>query len=297
MKLFISWYPDPPDPSYWRWFKIDGLLVSLYNFRRRLLRKASTIGLHRFTTFPGEIILDAGSLAFGRSPPRFTQTEVLSLQQWLESNIVTQIDRPFVGLQDASEKHKQSLLTASMVNAEIARRWEKTHQTKIMYVIQGWNLESYATSAECLSNLGGSRFGIGSLKSTGLDRSLEILRLVRSSIGSSASLHLFGVCDPRKLRQFAPYVDSVDSSLPIKASFNKEIFDPLSMDRMTIRSVRSIHACPCPVCAKVGNKVYIQGLSGNARIVNSLRAIHNAYLLTQLAHTLKRSDHTASPHK
>jgi queuine/archaeosine tRNA-ribosyltransferase len=81
MRLYISWYPDPPDPSYWKWFRIDGLLVSLYNFRRSLLRKVSTIGLHKFTTFRGEILLDSGSLAFSRKIPKFTQTEVLSLHQ------------------------------------------------------------------------------------------------------------------------------------------------------------------------------------------------------------------------
>jgi tRNA-guanine family transglycosylase len=177
-----------------------------------------------------------------------------------------------------------------MNNAAVAREWERKHRSGVMYVIQGWDLKSYLQPADYLSELGGSRFGLGSLKASGPSRTLEILRVVRTSIGESPSLHLFGVCDPPKLRQYAPYVDSIDLSLPIKASVNKVIFDPKSMVRLSIRSVHSVHPCPCPICAKSGSKVYMQGLKGDARTINVLRAVHNAYLLTQLAHTLNCSN-------
>ena len=213
---------------------------------------------------------------------------MLSFHQWLGSDVVTQIDRPFVGLEGVSEERRLALLKASMNNAAVAREWEREHQSDVMYVIQGWNLKSYTQSAEYLANLGGSRFGLGSLKASGPRRTLEILRAVRSKIGEDSNLHLFGVCDPPKLRLYAPYVDSVDSSLPIKASVNKVAFDPETMRRLTIRTVRSVHACPCPICTASASKVYMQGLKGNIRSTNVLRAVHNAYLLTQFVHGLSR---------
>ena len=101
MKIFLSWSPVPPDPPFWKWLKLDGIVVSIGLLKQEnLLERATLRGLHEFLEFDGLIFLDSGSyedfIADKKLRPK-TPEELLALAEWLDVDFVAHSDIPFVG--------------------------------------------------------------------------------------------------------------------------------------------------------------------------------------------------------
>lgn len=294
MKYFISWYPNPPDPRYWDWFKIDGLMVSLANFRGPILSKAIILGIHRFTGYDGSIFLDSGAFQFSAKGNNKSQLEILQIQSWLNPDIVSHLDRPFINFRGLPEETRWRILKETIENAKIARKWErKNKKPLIVYVIQGWDIQSLGFCAEKMSSLNASYYGIGSLyKETGREIA-ERVKLVRKIIGLETNLHLFGVTlirqESSRLKDIFHLVDSFDSSSPMRAGIAKEYLDPKRNMRRSIDFQNSLpNYCDCPICRKFPNQINLGGIRGAKRRYNRLRAIHNAFLLTKRIRTLRK---------
>ena len=292
MEYFISWYPYPPDPRYWDWFKIDGLMISFASLKGRTLRKALTLGLHQFTGFKGRIFLDSGAFQFSIKGTRKSQIEILELQRWLDPDLVSHLDKPYVNLEKIPEETRWSMLKDTVENAKVARNWEKRNDIQVVYVIQGWDNQSLRLCAEKMSMLGADYYGLGSLYRQPVSKIVERVKLVREIIGENPRLHLFGVSPSRanQLEEFKKIfhsIDSFDSSAPIRAGTVKEFFDPKDRERKHINYMRETsEACDCPLCKKFPHMINLIGLKGRQRRYNRLRAIHNAYWLTKTAHSV-----------
>ena len=282
MKFYISWYPTPPDPKYWEWFKVDGLMLSLAHFKARLLTEALKKDLHNFVGFKGEIFLDSGAFDYGLDVPPRTQLETLELQRWLGADIVSHLDKPFINLAHISDDERMNALKSTIENAKIARKWQKKTGLQVVYVIQGWGLKSTDYCAKKMAKLKADYYGIGSLYKTSPKETIERVKIVRMRIGIDPKLHLFGVSRFDVLKPLSGYVDSFDSSSPVRAAVAKEVVNPSNKKRAYISGAIPVNCC-CPVCKQRPLALLMIGMPQSKRYHNELRALHNAYWLTQFA--------------
>lgn len=285
MKIFISWSPVPPDPPYWKWLKLDGIVVSIALLKQEnLLERATICGLHKLLEFDGTIFLDSGSyedfIADKKLRPN-TPEELLSLAGWLGVDLVAHSDIPFVGKNKAlPEEEKWRLLEQNILNAKIAYNWSKSrnYRPQIVYVIQGWNRESLLYCSEALAKLNANYYALGSLLGLQPDEIISRVRLVRNVIGEKPKLHLFAVSNPLVVNRVKTLIDSIDSSTASISGAMKEVMTP-SGNRKNINKMFERMNCDCPVCRKYGGAIILHGKKGMQNFYNQLRKIHNAYQL------------------
>jgi len=294
MKMYLSWSPVPPDPPFWKWMELDGIVVSIALIKQeRLLERATLVGLHELLDFGGRIFLDSGSYEDFKAEKKLrpkSPVELLVLAKWLGANLVTHLDVPFVGKNaQLPEEQKWALLRQNILNARISYEWssENGNEPEIIYVIQAWNQESLSYCCEKLAKLNACYYGIGSL--VGL-QPVEIesrVRLVRKILGNEPKLHLFGVSGLAVIRKVKSLVDSLDSSTASIAGAMKEIIKP-SGGRSHINHARWTLGCSCPVCRKHKGAILLLGKRGTQDYYNQLRKIHNAYqLLSNISEVIK----------
>jgi tRNA-guanine family transglycosylase len=287
MRIFLSWSPVPPDPPYWKWMSTDGIVVSIALLKQEgLLERATLIGIHQLLGFDGRIFLDSGSyedtIANKNLRPN-TPEELLALANWLGADLVAHWDTPFVSVyRMLSEEEKWRLLRQNILNANISRCWSERSEsnTKIVYVIQGWNEESLAYCSEALAELDVDYYAIGSLLALQPQEIVSRVQLVRRIIGKKPKLHLFAVSNPAVLQKVRTLVDSVDSSSASIAGAMKEIMRP-DGGRKNINQDGWVMKCDCPVCLKYKGAIFLQGREGIQDYHNQLRKIHNAYQLLE----------------
>jgi tRNA-guanine family transglycosylase len=285
MKIFLSWSPVPPDPPFWKWIQVDGIVVSIALLKQEnLLEKATLVGLHEFLKFNGCIFLDSGSyedfIADKKLRPN-TPEELVALAKWLRVDLVAHSDIPFIGqCKTLPEEMKWSLLEQNIFNAKLAHAYSRgsKSRTRIVYVVQGWDRESLAYCCEALAHLDADYYALGSLLGLQPKEIIHRVRLVRSIIKEEAKLHLFAVSNALVIKKVKSLVDSVDSSSASIAGAMKEIIRP-SGGRVNINYAKWMMKCDCPVCRKYRGAIYLQGREGTQNYYNQLRKIHNAYQL------------------
>ena len=283
MKFYISWSPTLSDPPYWRWISLDGIIISLGALKKKgLLKHALIRGLHEFLDFYGSIFLDSGSygdsITGSENKPK-TVEELLVLAEWLGVDMVAHLDTPFVGINaKISEERKWQLLDINILNAKITHEWEKRTKTslQIVYVIQGWNIESIAFCAEEIAKLNARYYGLGSLARVPSTEIEKRVHLIRKIIGEKPKLHLFAVSSLNTLKKIKNLVDSVDSSTASIMGAMKEVIDPVGR-RMHINKFKYMPECDCPVCKQRKGVIFLMGKRGSHIHYNKLRKIHNAY--------------------
>ena len=290
MKYFINWYPDPPDPRYWDWFQVDGIMVSLAHLKGATLRKAVNLGIHRFTGFKGPIFIDSGAFQYCQKHNKRTQMEILELQNWLQPDFIAHLDRPYFNLENITVEQRWRMLKETIDNAKIAKNWEKSHDdVEIVYVIQGWDKESLLICSKKIAALNCDYYGIGSLCRQSIEEILKRVRIARQFIGKNPKLHLFGV-NPIKFienmisNKLPLIIDSVDCSSPVRAGIVKELIDPFDFKRKHVDDF--LDTCSCPICQKFPFRKNLIGIKGYQRKYNLLRALHNAFWLTKFTHFL-----------
>jgi tRNA-guanine family transglycosylase len=298
MKVYLSWSPVPPDPPFWKWIELDGIVVSVALLKqKRLLERATMVGLHELLEFRGQIFLDSGSyedfIADKRLRPK-SPIELLVLAKWLGAELVAHLDIPFVGKNaKLPEEEKWALLNQNILNAKVSYEWSKRSKsrTKVVYVIQGWNQESLAYCCEKLAKLNAGYYAIGSLLGLQPNEIESRVQLVRKIIGNDPKLHLFAVSSLTVMRKVKSLVDSIDSSTASIAGAMKEIIKP-SGGRSHINHGGWSLKCSCPICHEHKGAILLLGKSGAQNYYNQLRKIHNAYqLLFNLREALNNKSH------
>jgi tRNA-guanine family transglycosylase len=295
VKIFLSWSPVPPDPYFWQWIQVDGIVVSIALLKQEnLVEKATMTGLHDFLKFNGCIFLDSGSyedfIADKRLRPK-TPEELLALAKWLGVDLVAHSDIPFVGYgKTLPEEAKWDLLEQNILNAKVAFACSRAERdrTRVVYVIQGWNKESLVYCSEALAKLDADYYAIGSLLGLQPQEIISRVRTVREIIGEKAKLHLFAVSNPLVVKEVTKLVDSVDSSSASIAGAMKEVMKP-SGGRFNVNRVDQTLTCECPVCSKFKGALFLHGKEGMQNYYNQLRKIHNAYQLTKILKTFSRT--------
>jgi tRNA-guanine family transglycosylase len=287
MKIFLSWSPVPPDPPFWKWIELDGIVVSIALLKQeRILEQATLMGLHEFLNFDGPIFLDSGSyedsITNKQLRPKSAE-ELLTIAEWLGVDFVSHLDTPFVGKNaNLSDDEKWSLLYQNIVNAKVCQEIVRRRKTRlnVVYVIQGWNRESLTYCAQELAKLKEHYYALGSL--IGLKpQEIEFrVRLVRDVLGREPKLHLFAVSGIEVVKRVKFLVDSLDSSTASIAGAMKEVICSTGK-RRHMDNIKQPLECKCPVCQSHRGKVLLMGKEGSWNYYNKLRKIHNAYNLIQ----------------
>lgn len=289
MKFYVAWHPASHgrvDPPYWNWFSPDGILIALSNLVGSPLKKAMATGLHAYSGYTGEIFLDGGAFGYTDHLSPYSQLQMLSMQTWLKGDKFSHLDRRFTRNTFASDSERWSALKSTIENAKVAAQWQRTHRNigKLVYVVQGWDLHSVSLCAKKISKLNARDYALGSLIGLPPGEIARRVQEVRRIIGSSPHLHLFGISNVGVLRGLVGFVDSFDSSAPIKAAFFKEVITGPGA-RTHVDSLFS-NDCDCPVCRSNPRLIALKGTPGLVRRLNHLRAVHNAFVMTQYAHEL-----------
>lgn len=220
MKLFVTWSPHDVSPLLSEY--VDGYSVSLALFSRRKLEMAAALGLKKLLGTSKELLLDSLSMTIASASikpydPR-SQFHMLNMQLWLRPDYIVHKDYPLLN-RALSEKEKLKLLARTIRNAEVMFRLEERYGLRnVIYVIQGWDLESMAYCAKCYVELGVEMYGLGSSISLGHREFARRLRRVREIVGRHAHIHVFGALKPYHLEIVKQYANSIDTSTPIKAA-------------------------------------------------------------------------------
>jgi tRNA-guanine family transglycosylase len=285
MKIFLSWSPVPPDPPFWKWITLDGIVVSIALLKqKRLLERATLVGLHRLLGFKGRIFLDSGSYEDSITDKQLrpkSPEELLTYAKWMGVDLVSHLDTPFVGRNaKLSEKEKWHILEKNILNAQICHEASRRSASvaRVVYVIQGWNEQSLTYCCEELAKLNERYYALGSL--FGLQpQEIEFrVRLVREILGKKPKLHLFAVSNLIAVRRVKGLIDSIDSSTASVAGAMKEIIRPHGR-RSHINRADEVPDCNCPICSTHKGAIFLLGREGKQNYYNQLRKIHNAYQL------------------
>lgn len=286
MKYYIAWKPTSgADVRYWEWFRPDGVLVSLAKLQQSgKLKDVMTKGIHKYLNFDGEVFLDGGAYGYPSYSPPYTQTEILNLQTWLRADLISHLDRPYVNLDNIPETEKWDLLRTTIENARAASRWQRSTASKykIVYTVQGWNLQSVRECAEKLAELESDHYAIGSLIGVNTEEAVKRISEIRQILGKQVKIHLFGVSSRDTLERARYLVDSFDSATPAKAAVFKEIINPY-LRRLHVDETKAA-SCNCPVCRDNPTLILAKGLPTQMTRFNFYRAIHNAYIITEYSH-------------
>jgi len=243
MKVFVTW--SPPDISPLLEEYVDGFSVSLACLSRRKLERGTVVGIRKLLGISKEVILDSLGATIAKArvssyDPR-GQRHILNLQLWLRPDYIVHKDYPLLN-RNLSMKEKKKLLEKTIRNAEIVVRLRDKFDLKnVIYVIQGWDLESMIYCTERYVNLGVDMYGLGSSINVSPGELVRRLRAVRGVIGKKAYLHVFGALKPSHFHAIKEHVDSVDTSTPIKSAAMGYV---LFLDRERVRRTRFYKISP-----------------------------------------------------
>jgi len=139
------------------------------------------------------------------------------------SDMLVSKDYPLVGIKDKYLRYK--LLMKNIRLAELSIKLADKLGKNIMLIVQGWDLNSYLYCAMTYMNLGVKYIGIGSLVPHKSDPkfTIKIVKEIRSAIGNNVWIHLFGIAGWTIINKMKSYINSVDTSTPMRAASNREI--------------------------------------------------------------------------
>lgn len=228
-RLIFTWYPIPPDPQYWKYYRIDGIIVPLYNLidpkrtAYRLRTLMTTYGIKRVTGLDALLLVDsqAAPVKKGVSDLRYTQKDALMLQDILGADILVQRDYPLLKY---PRNLWEKLIRKNLRNASHALRLADKIGKPVILVVHGWDPASYAAMARKYLDLGASHIGIGSLLMfTRVRDQCAIIQRVREEVGQSVYIHAFGVFSRVITKCLLRNADSADVSTPVKVAAMREL--------------------------------------------------------------------------
>lgn len=229
MRLYLTWYAEPEDPHYWKFFEVDGIVASIKSITimsRWKFNRILTVGFKKFFDYRGFLLVDSllRPIHAEGTPLERPQAHVLYLQYLLGADLLVHKDTPLLDVR----KNREKVLRKNWVNAEAAMKISEKLGRDVMLVVHGWDLESYAKSAEYFKKLGVKYIGIGSLLAFKNDEKflVDVVKTVREVVGRRVYIHLFGI-NPARLGEYVCFVNSGDTSSPALAASKREaiVFD------------------------------------------------------------------------
>ena len=298
-RLYITWFAEPEDPHYWRFFRVGGITVSLKSLLampRWKFNRVLSQGFRRFFDYDGPLLIDsmltnihtARAFQGGTDVP---QSLVMYLQYLLGSDLLIQRDYPLVGVSDPELRAR--LYSRNLAMAEAALRFGDAVGRDVMLVVQGWDLDTYVKCAEHYRDLGAKYIGIGSLVPHRSDSKflINVVKGVREVVGR-AHIHLFGVTALESLTQLSSYIDSVDVSTPAMAASKKELIvwrdnRLVRVRTTTVMGVRIINELIGETNDELERRLLTEILNARSlRSKNLSTMVYNAYVLTKYWNTV-----------
>jgi len=292
LRVFLSWNIVPPDPPYWEFFEPDGLMVSLASLlntnTRRKVRTADFLlsrGLHTLVPYGGPIMVDSltsflskgvGNPSHG---PRSLQTFTLYLQTLFRPHYVLHKDYPAIG----DTPNREELISKTILNAHLMLELSRRLSVTPVIVVPAVSERRFEETARELYDLGVDHFAIGGLWNYRVGRlgALRFSRILRRIVGDDARIHLLGSIPFKSIKRMILYVDSVDTSIPIKAAKIRHVFIPRDgrLRRVYIREV-PMERLKGLVPEHMFQLVHNLYRKKRPREVTTSLAVINAYILT-----------------
>jgi len=222
MKLFVTW--SPRDVSRFLEELVDGFSVPIGCISRRLMEKSMMTGLRKAIGTTKEVIVDSLLTTIADANTHSfvskSQYHILNIQLWLKPDYIVHKDYPILN-KNLTELEKRKLLEKTILNAEITLKLIEKYgiiDGKVIFVIQGWNDESFRYCAKRYADMGVEMFGLGSSIKVNPEDFIKRLHIVREVIGDKAYLHVFGALKPSVIKLTKNMYNSVDTSTPFKAA-------------------------------------------------------------------------------
>ena len=293
-RLYITWFAEPEDPHYWRFFRVSGITVSLKSLLampRWKFNRVLSQGFRRFFNYDGPLLIDSmlTNIHMAKAVQGSTelpQSFIMYLQYLLGSDLLIQRDYPFINIKDPELRIK--LFNRNLAMAEAALKFGDLVGKDVMLVVQGWDLDTYIKCAEYYRGLGAKYIGIGSLVPHRSDIKflVNVVRGVREVLGK-VHIHLFGINAIESMLQLSRYVDSVDASTPAIVAAKKEliIWEDNKMMRIKITTstgIRIVNELVENTRDEVERELLVNILNAKSlRSKNQYAMIYNAYVLTK----------------
>ncbi|NWJ94158.1 MAG: hypothetical protein HXX20_00075 [Chloroflexi bacterium] len=303
MDFYVSW--SHSDPFYQMYDGQCSMLISPTSV-------TSVWKLTRFSKLPYQLMLDSGSYSYiSNNLPLPTPREVFKRQLHILDDcdlptIICPVDVPMLQ-KTLSLTERNRAIDKTIANAcelkilmkdysQLGKNSKvRCHPIETMAIVQGYDIASIRYCARQLTEIGYSRFGIGSMAHLyDIKEIKKRVEAVQSVVGSK--IHIFGISGIEVMEELRKLgITSVDSARPIKAAIYNEILysepylrvgiagsrfradnSKFSADRMV--SELSLE-CPCPVCKnEINNDILKLGI----RKYLLLRAVHNYYHIKKM---------------
>lgn len=297
VEYYIEWAPNP-DPLYHdpgespqemtidpplldTPIPVSGYMVSLEHLiggraKKSFRRAAKQEGINKVLNYSGPVVIDSGGFQGTDDSPE----KVLELQNTFSPDVVIQKDT--VGDSDQT-----------ILDAERTYESADKYDFEVWYVIQGSSVEEYLQCATRLKEIGCERYCLGNLAGRSfLGKTEEVSEIVETvaDIVDGDRLHLLGVSNPGILQQISNNIDSFDSSSAIRnATMLREVYEWRNNGieyHKKCDSPPEEFRCTCPVCDEFDvftNEFNLEKYTGARRRVRQMRAIHNGWVIGQLA--------------
>jgi len=280
-------------PRPWKYFDVDGVMVNAYDIlvKKRVCEKIESVGIHRFMSFDGFIMMDSGGFLFMKSRSlKVHPKDILNLYEHSSPDFGVVLDHPLSPQLSYSAIKRRQMRT--LENTAYMLRNAKTSNPKLVPVIHGYSSGSAGWFIRKLGKIGDFFiYGVGSLvpsvfSQRGAKRLYNVIKVIsyiRRRL-SDKLIHVFGVGSTLTMHlMFYLGVDSVDSSGWRKKAAYGAIQLPGVGDRYITPKRRSknypglsssekrlLDECECPVCRKHSIEELISSFK--------LRALHNAWV-------------------
>ena len=293
-RFFLEWQTRMSSPPYWHYMDTNGLMISLHHLIRKsakwFLKIAEQRGLRNAVgemarrMYPKKGIKDPKCAMFLDSGAM--QNEELRPQKVLE--LQSKFKPDFVCHMDVMRNTKDTIL-----NAIKTRELESSYNPKVYYVLQGKDVADYVKCFIKLKELKITRFAIGGLVGRGDKERIHIIEEIRKRITEDpqTELHVLGANSMRLLFKVKNYINSFDSSAPIRAATVEREGGRIYF--LTEDKIWKIYyrdrgkegfECRCPACREIDIFTDVYSLpkgTGARRHLRFLRAIHNAFMVSK----------------
>lgn len=263
MLYFVGWAPKDIRP--WSFTPVDGVMVSVANYRRyfggsdgKIYSRNIAGTIKEFLSFDGPVIMDSGAYSYIKSGIRYpSQERNLVYQYRLRPDIAVHLDIPLFAARDKSEMQRN--VRATLNNARKAEKLQKKFpEMKLMCVVQGYDEQSFYKSAFESGQLDFNFYAFGTLIGLGptdihsrINAAYQGLRDARGT-ANDFFLHVLGITGIRSMMLIKDLADSADSTTHLISSIWRNLIvngSQLSLSRNEITRNEFVELkCSCPIC-------------------------------------------------
>lgn len=236
----------------------DGILVSKHILEENpgRMRQATALKIHKCLrvedNFP--IIGDCGAWSYvNEDEPVWSVPEVASFYERLGFNFGVSVDHMIVkSIQKRdrygnlfrhilSESDKKNRFNISLDNAEefYNEHKEKGYSFHPIGSVQGWDIESYASCAHDLIDIGYNYIGIGGVARKTSENILDIVYAIKRIVPKDVKIHVFGISRLSILKDFIEIgIESIDSASHLRTAWARSRFNYMTIEGISYTAIR-----------------------------------------------------------